>query len=42
MAKMKRYKFKMAKISGCYCYGIKKYLSMTRRFIINSYELTRI
>lgn len=38
----KRYKFKMAKISGCYCYSIKKYLSMTRKFIINDYELTRI
>lgn len=38
---MKTYKLKLAIISGCYCYGARKYLNMTRKYIINGYELTR-
>jgi hypothetical protein len=38
---MKKYKLKIAIISGCYCYGIRKYLNMTRKIIINGYELAR-
>jgi hypothetical protein len=35
---LKRYRLKLAIISGCHCYTIKKFLSMTRRFAIDGYE----
>jgi hypothetical protein len=35
---MKRYRFKLAIISGLYCRSTKVYLQYTRRFMIQGYE----
>ena len=35
---MKRYRFKLAIISGLYCRSTKVYLQYTKRFIIQGYE----
>jgi len=35
---MKRYRFKLAIISGLYCHSTKVYLQYTRRFTIQGYE----
>ncbi len=39
---MKRYNLKLAMVSGCCCYGVKKYLNMTRKYILDGYSLTKI